>query len=335
MLNNIKIASRKIGEGEPCFIIAEAGSNHDGKLDQAKRLIEIAAEAGADAIKFQSFKASNLFQNLKTVKLLEKLELKEEWYEELFDHAKKHKIILFFSVFDEETLKTIEKFPIPAYKIASYELMHFPLLKSVSNTKKPVIISTGMANYNEVKETVDYLISKRNNNLVILHCVSQYPTEPKNVNLKSILSLKEFGFPVGFSDHTLGIHAPIAAVTLGANVIEKHFTVDRNLEGPDHSYALEPSELKEMIMHIREVEKMLGENNITPSTPEIDERKWRRALYAKTDIPPMQIIRKEDLIVLRPSPDGSIPPTEINHIIGRKTSSDIFKGDLIRRDMLK
>ena len=334
-MKTIKIANKNIGENEPCFIIAEAGSNHDGDLDQAKKLIEIAAESGADAVKFQSFEASELFQNPEIVEKIEKLEINRYWYDILFEHAEKNDIILFFSVFDEKSLKTLENFETPAYKIASYELMHFPLLKSISKTKKPLIISTGMADNLEVKKSVDYVNSKGLDDLILLHCVSQYPAEPKNVNLKSINALKKFNYPVGFSDHTLGIYGAIAAVALGANVIEKHFTINQNLEGPDHSYALGPPELKEMIKGVREVEAMLGQEQIVPSEPEILEKSWRRGLYARRNISKGVIIHKEDIKVLRPSPEGCILPTDINSVIGKKTIKQIVKGELIKWETLE
>lgn len=334
-MTKIAIVNKDIGEGNPCFIIAEAGSNHDGKLDQAKELIKVAAECGADAIKFQSFQADKLFSIPETVENLKKLEIEEQWYIELFNCSEENEIMLFFSVFDEESVDLLEKFDNPVYKLASYELMHFPLLDKISKTNKPIIISTGMANSEEVEKSIDYIKSLEINLVSILHCVSNYPTKPEDVNLNSISALKKFGLPIGFSDHTLGIYASIAAVALGAKVIEKHFTINRKLDGPDHSYALEPLELKEMIKGIREVEKMLGTEEIKASDSEINEREWRRAIYAKKDIEEGKTIEKEDIIFLRPSPPESISPSAKNDILGKKTVKFIKKNNFITKDAFK
>ena len=213
--------------------------------------------------------------------------------------------------------------------------MHFPLLKSISKTKKPLIISTGMADNLEVKKSLDFMNSNGLEDIILLHCVSQYPAEPKNVNLKSIIELKKYNYPVGFSDHTTGIYGAIAAVALGAKVIEKHFTIDKNLEGPDHSYALEPMELKEMVNAIREVEEMLGHEEINPSEPEKLERNWRRALYAQKNIYKGDIIQYKDIKVLRHSPEGCILPEDINRVVGKKAINNIAKGELIKWEILE
>ena len=270
----IKIGNKSVGEGEPTFIIAEAGSNHDGKLEQAKKLIDIAAESGADAVKFQTFKADKLFNKVKNKEIVDKLEILEvhkDWYEELLYYTDKKGLIFLSSAFDEDSADLLDSFGIAAYKVASYELTHLPLLEYIAKKNKPMILSTGMANESEVKEAVECIYSAGNRQVIILHCVSQYPAEPENVNLKSLLALKRiFDCPIGFSDHTETIYAPIAAVALGATVIEKHFTLDKSLPGPDHAYALEPDELKQMVTGIREVERMLGTEEIKPAESEIN-----------------------------------------------------------------
>lgn len=334
----IKIGGKLVGEGEPIFIIAEAGSNHNGSLELAKKLVDVAAEAGTDAVKFQAFKADKLFNKVKNkdiVDKLEKLELREEWYKELFDYADKKGLIFLSSVFDEDSADLLDSSGIAAYKIASYELTHIPLLEYIAKKNKPVILSTGMANESEVKEAVECIYSAGNRQVIILHCVSQYPAEPGNVNLKSILALKRiFDCPVGFSDHTETIYAPIAAVALGAKVIEKHFTLDKSLPGPDHAYALEPEELKQMVAAIREVEKMLGSEKIKLAESEINERKWRRAIYAACDIPEGTVINKDMLMIVRPSPEGSLAPKYFKELSGKKIKKDIKKGEFLTKEMV-
>ena len=334
-MNKIKIGDHLVGEGEPTFIIAEAGSNHDGKIEQVKKLIDVAVDSGADAVKFQAFKADKLFNTNKKIEKLKKIEFKEDWYREVFNYANTKDIILLFSVFDEETVDKLYIHGIAAYKIASYELLHLPLLEEIIKMNKPIILSTGMANHSEVKKVIKLINSKGNKQIILMHCVSQYPAQIEDVNLKSIIALKKFNLPVGFSDHTLGIYASIAAVAMGSNIIEKHFTINRSLEGPDHPYSLEPGELKEMVKGIRQVEKMLGVEEIIPSKSEINQRESRRAIYAKKNIQMGKIIEKDDLIILRPSPKGCLLPEEINNIIGKIASRYIEKGNLLKEDLIK
>ena len=334
----INIGNRVVGEGEPTFIIAEAGSNHDGNIEQAKRLIDIAAEAGADAVKFQAFKADKLFNKVKNkevVDKLEKMELREESYKELFDYTDKKGLIFLASVFDEDSADLLDELGIVAYKIASYELTHIPLLEYIAKKNKPIILSTGMANESEVKEAVECIYSTGNRQVVILHCVSQYPAKPENINLKSLLTLKRiFDCPIGFSDHTETIYAPIAAVALGAKAIEKHFTLDKSLPGPDHAYALEPEELKQMVTAIGEVEKMSGSEEIKPTESEINERGWRRAIYAACDISKGTVINKDMLMIVRPSPEGSIAPKHLKELLGKELKKNIKKGDFFTEEMV-
>lgn len=335
----INIGNKLVGEGEPCFIIAEIGSNHDGRLDQAKRLIDVAAESGADAVKFQTFKSDAMFNKYKNrdiVDNLEKLELHDEWYEEIFAHANKNNIIALFSVFDEKSADFLENYDVDAYKIASYELTDIPLLKHIAKKKKPMIISTGMASELEVRDAVESIYSMGNKKVIILHCVSQYPTKAQDVNLNSMVSLKKiFNCPVGFSDHTQTIYAPIAATALGADMIEKHFTLDKSLPGPDHSYALNPKELLEMIKGIRYAERMLGDSIVKPTKSEEGEREWRRAIYASCDISNGTVINSDMLKILRPSPKGSISPKYFDQVIGKKIKKDIKKGELISKEFVE
>ncbi|GAI92923.1 unnamed protein product, partial [marine sediment metagenome] len=269
-------------------IIAEIGSNHDGSLEQAKKLIDTCARIKVDAVKFQAFKADKLFNKIKNKGIVDKLkglEIKDGWYEKLFDYTNKKGLIFLSSVFDEDSVDLLDNFGIVAYKVASYELTHIPFLEHIAKKNKPIILSTGMANKSEIKEAIRSIHKAGNKQIIILHCISQYPTKPEDVNLNSLLTLQnDFNCPIGFSDHTKTIYASIGAVALGAKVIEKHFTLDRSLPGPDHPYALEPNGLQQMVMAIREVEKMLGSGEIRPAISEVQERGWRRAIYAICDI---------------------------------------------------
>lgn len=334
-MNKIMIGDHLVGEGEPTFIIAEAGSNHDGEIEKVKKLIDIAADAGVDAVKFQAFKASKLFNTEEIVKKLKKIEFKEDWYREIFEYAHSKGIILLFSVFDEKSVDILSNYNMSAYKIASYELLHFPLLEEIIKKNKPIILSTGMANQLEVEKVINWIKSRGYDQIMVMHCVSQYPAQIEDVNLKSITALKEYNMPVGFSDHSLGIYASIAAVAMGSNIIEKHFTISRSMDGPDHSYSLEPSELKEMVKGIRQVDKMLGVEEILPSKYEVNQRHSRRAIYAKNDIEMGKVFEKDDLIILRPSPTGCLLPEEVDNIIGKMASKQIKKGDLLKEDLIK
>ncbi|HEY3272826.1 MAG TPA: N-acetylneuraminate synthase family protein [Methanocella sp.] len=329
-MDKITIGKRKVGEGEPCFIIAEAGSNHDGRLAQAKRLIDIAAGAGADAVKFQSFRAEKLFNEVShkgVVDMLTAMEVQESWHGELRDYAKGKDIVFLSSAFDEKTADMLDRLGIPAHKIASYEMTHAPLLEHVARQGKPIILSTGMATEKEIGESLKAIEATGNRQVALLHCVSQYPATPENVNLRSMVSLKKFGKPVGFSDHTLNIYAPVAAVALGACIIEKHFTISRLIPGPDHPYALEPDALKAMVSGIREVELELGSGEIGPAACEKGERLYRRAVFASQDIPAGTVITKDMTMIVRPAPEGSLTPGQLKDIVGKKLKTGLKKGD--------
>ena len=264
----LKIGDKLIGEEEPCFIIAEAGVNHNGSVELAKKLIDAAKDAGADAVKFQTFKAESVvvkdaqkaeYQKETTgegsqYEMIKKLELTEEDFRELADYAKEKDIMFLSSPFDKESVDLLNELDVPAFKVGSGEITNLPLLRYIAKKEKPIILSTGMSTLGEIEEALDVIRSEGVEDIILLHCVSNYPARIEDVNLRALGTLKQaFKLPVGFSDHTLGITAPIAAVALGACVIEKHFTLDRNLPGPDHKASLEPEELKEMAKAIREV----------------------------------------------------------------------------------
>lgn len=338
----IKIGKKIVNKESSCFIIAEAGVNHNGDLKLAKKMIDGAKKSGADSIKFQSFRAENLaakyakkskYQEtgLKEshYQLLKRLELSEKDHKELIFYCRKRKIVFLSTPYDEESADLLEKLGVPAFKVGSGELTHLPLLKHLAKKKLPMIVSTGGSYLNEVKEAVETIKKEGNNKIILLHCASLYPTPFEDVNLRTMLTLKkEFNLAVGYSDHTLGIIVPIAAVAMGAKVLEKHFTLDKNLPGPDHKASSEPKEFKEMTEAVGKTEKALGSSFKKPTKNEKEERKlgWR-SIATKTDISKGTIIKKDMISFKRPG--IGIKPKEIEKIIGRKAKRDIKKDVLL------
>lgn len=343
-MKSIKINNKFIGENNPCYIIAEAGSNHNGSLKQAKKLIDVAVEAKADAVKFQLYKAETLyskytpeFSYLKgknPYELIKSIETPREWIKELVDHCKKNNIDFLASAFDFEAVDLLNKY-VSAFKTASVEIVDLELIKYTAEKGKPMIISTGMANLGEIEDVINAIKSIGIEKIILLHCNSLYPTPTEIVNLKAMETMKNaFKIPIGFSDHTLGIHIPIAAVAMGACVIEKHFTLDRTLPGPDHSFAIEPDELKEMVRFIRDVENAQGEGIKEKSELESEEMyiKARRSIHAKVDIPKGVKITRGMLIIKRPG--YGIKPKFIDLVMGRETKKDIKEDEWITWDMI-
>jgi len=329
----VKIEDRYIGEEELSVIIAEAGSNHNGNLEQAIKMIDAAAEAGADAVKFQIFKAENLyskytpeFSYLKgksTYELIKSIETPREWIKELARYCNEKNIDFLASAFDFDAVDILDRY-VPAFKIASFEITDLELIKYAAEKGKPMIISTGMANLGEIEDAITAIKSVGNEDIILLHCNSLYPTPVEVANLRAMETMRTaFKVPVGFSDHTLGIHIPIAAVATGACVIEKHFTLDRNLPGPDHSFAIEPNELKEMVRCIRDVEKARGSGIKKKSDLESEEMyiKARRSIHAKVNLPKGTKITRDMLVVKRPG--YGIKPKFIDVVIGREAKRDI------------
>lgn len=337
MAAKIKIGDRLVGEGEPVFIVAEAGSNHDRKLRQAKRLIDAAAEAGADAVKFQTFSADKIVgkaspkaeymekvsKEESTYEIFKRIELPREWHRELAEYAWKKGLIFLSSPFDEEAVDLLIEIGVPALKVASGELTNLPLIKYMARKGKPLIVSTGAATMGEVEEAVSAIKGVGNKKIVLLHCVANYPAAPEDANLLAMNALKQkFNLYVGYSDHTLGITAPLAAASLGAVIIEKHFTLSRKLPGPDHFYALEPNELKMMVGGIRAVEKMMGKPVKKPVKAEQEIRKLaRRSIFAKMNIPAGTTIKRGMLVTIRPA--IGLEPKHIESIVGRMAKVDI------------
>jgi len=340
----IRIGDKLIGDGEPCFIIAEAGVNHNGDIELAKRLIDVAKEAGADAIKFQTFKADNVvtknapkadYQIKNTnsyesqYEMIKKLELSEDEFRELHRYARKKGIIFLSTPFDFESADFLEELGVPAFKISSSDLTNLPFLEYIAEKGKPIILSTGMGTLGEIEEAINTIKNAGNEEIILLHCITSYPAKFENLNLRAIKTLKEaFKLPVGFSDHSLGIYAPIIAVALGAVVIEKHFTLDKNLPGPDHKASLDPQELKEMIKWIRLTEKALGDGIKRP-TPEEEKIKKivRKSIVAKVNIPEGTVLTEEMIAFKRPG--TGIPPKYYKEILGKKARRNIKVDEII------
>lgn len=326
------------------IIIAEAGVNHNGDINTAKRLIDVAAKAGVDYVKFQTFKADRLVSpKAKKAKyqiendisnddsqlnMLKKLELSDSDHKELIAYCNLKKISFFSTAFDEEGISYLSTLNFDMFKIPSGELTNFPYLRAIAKTGLPVILSTGMANLEEIEESINILISNgtKKNQITVLHCNTEYPTPMKDVNLKAMLTIKEnLGVAIGYSDHTLGIEVPIAAVAMGAEIIEKHFTLDRNLKGPDHKASLEPNELKEMVDSIRNIEKAISGNGVKEASS--SDRKniniARKSIHSSRDLKSGSVITEKDIISLRPG-DG-ICAMNWEKIIGKTVNTDIKK----------
>lgn len=349
MVKSVKIGNKIIGPGRPTFIIAEAGSNHDRDLSQAKKLIDIAANAGADAVKFQTFTADKIaadtdddvvklgdeYQGVPTLYQLYKgLELPREWQGELKQYADEKGIMFLSTPFDYDAVDELDALGIEAYKIASFEMVDLPFLKYIAKKGKPIILSTGMADLGEIEEALGAIYSQGNDQVVLLHCGISYPMPYEEVNLAAMDTMRQaFQIPVGYSDHTLGISIPLAAVARGACVIEKHFTINRNLKGPDHRFAIEPDELNAMVTGIRQVETAIG-GPIKKHTAseEIHYRRGRRSIFAKKDIPAGTVITEDMLAILRPG--IGLKPKYFEMVIGRTAKIDIKKNEPITWDKI-
>lgn len=326
------------------FIIAEAGVNHNGSVEIAKELIDKAKAAGADAIKFQTFKAERLvsktaekaaYQKKTTSKdeshyeMLRRLELDEDDHQELINHCRKRKITFLSSPFDEESADLLDRMGVRIFKIPSGELTNLPFLQHIAKKNKPIIMSTGMSTLREVDEALKAISKSGNKSVTLLHCVTEYPAPFEEINLKAMLTLeKVFNLPVGYSDHTLGIEVAIAAVALGAEIIEKHFTLDRNMEGPDHKASIEPSELKQMITAIRNVEVSLGHGVKKPASCELRNINIaRKSIVATRYIGKGERITKAKVAVKRPG--NGIQPKDLDKLLGHITKRAIRANEVI------
>ena len=328
------------------FIIAEAGVNHNGSIDLAKKLIDVASASGADAVKFQTFKADNLatkkaqkaiYQKENTDKeesqfdMLKKLELDIEAHKELISYCSNKKIIFLSSPFDHESIELLNDLGLEILKIPSGEITNLPYLRHIGKLNKRIILSTGMSNIDEVKSALNILINSgtKKNNITVLHANTEYPTSMDDVNLRAMLTIgKELDINFGYSDHTLGIEVDIAAVAMGASCIEKHFTLDCNMEGPDHKASLEPNQLKAMVIAIRNIELALGSSIKKPSRSELQNIKIvRKSIVTKTIIKKGEILSEKNLTAKRPG--GGTSPMKWDEIVGTRATKDYNEDELI------
>lgn len=329
------------------FIIAEAGVNHNGSLELVRRMVDAAVSAGADAVKFQTFKAEKIvckyapkaeYQKQVTdtaesqLEMIKKLELDAAAHKMLVDYCKKVNIRFLSTPFDFDSIDLLDALGLDIFKIPSGEITNLPYLRKIGGLRKKTILSTGMADLGEIEDALDVLTGAGTNlgDIIVLHCNTQYPTPVEDVNLEAMLTIKDAfrGINIGYSDHTLGIEIPIAAVALGAAVIEKHFTLDKNMEGPDHKTSLEPNELKAMVCYIRNVEKALGNSVKKPSPSEISNRAiLRKSIVAAKDICKGEPFTEENLT--RKRPGTGISPMRWDEVIGQRASKDYKHDDLI------
>ena len=346
---SVKLGSREVGPDQPCYVIAEAGANHDRDLDVARRLIDVAAEAGADAVKFQTYSGRTLYST-KTPRfdylgelgakpaheLLDDVALPREWQPILAAHSRDVGIEFLSSPFDRAAIDELDALDVAAFKIASFELVDIPLIEYAASKGRPLIFSTGMATLGEIEDAIDAARRAGAPDVCLLQCASLYPSPPHIMNLRAIPTMAStFGVPVGLSDHTLGLHVATAAIALGAQLLEKHFTLDRTRSGPDHPFAIEPSELKELVAHVRDVEAALGDGlKRGPSDEEQVEMyaKARRSVVAACAIPEGTRITRDMLTIKRPG--HGIAPKLIEALVGRTATVDIDDDDVVTWDML-
>lgn len=326
------------------FIIAEAGVNHNGSIDNAIKLIDEASRCGVDAIKFQTFKAEKLVcKNAQKAEyqinnseieenqfeMLKKLELDMDTHRILIEHCRQKKIMFLSTPFDLDSIDELESLEMPIFKIPSGEITNYPYLKKVASLRKPIIISTGISTLGEIEEALDILYENSAEDITVLHCNTEYPTPMEDVNLRAMKTIESaFKVKVGYSDHTNGIEISIAAVALGASIIEKHFTLDKNMIGPDHKSSLNPVELEQMVKSIRNIELALGAGIKKPSKSELKNKDVvRKSIVADRSIKKGDIILESDITVKRPA--NGISPMRWNEVIGSKATKNYEKDEFI------
>ncbi len=347
--HRFKIANREIGDGEPAFIIAELSANHNHSFDRAVQLVEEASRAGADAVKLQTYTSDTitidskrpefrlgegtLWSGRSLYDLYGEAYTPWDWQPKLKTVAEDLGMLCFSSPFDDTAVDFLESISVPAYKIASFELVDSELLRKVAATGKPVIMSTGMASLAEIDEAVRTLREAGCTELALLKCTSAYPSLPEDMNLRTIPHLADaFNVPVGLSDHTLGISVPVAAVALGACIIEKHLTFRRSDGGPDGAFSLEPEEFRVMVDAVRMAEKSLGVINYELSEKEVSSRGFRRSLFVVKEMKAGDVYDKENVRSIRPG--NGLPVKDLSRVLGRKASCDIERGTPLRNDMI-
>lgn len=347
-MNNFRIGHFEIGENCKPFIIAEMSGNHNQSLDRALALVDAAAEAGAHALKLQTYTAdtitmkgaytitdeNSLWKGKELHDLYKMAYTPWEWHKPIFDRAKEKGMLAFSSPFDETSVDFLETLNVPAYKIASFENTHHPLLKKVAKTGKPIIMSTGVSTLEDISESVNMLKESGCKNLIILKCTSTYPATPENTNLNAIPRLKQlFNVTVGLSDHTMGVGASVAAVALGARVIEKHFTLRRADGGVDSVFSLEPEELKSLVLESERAFLALGTDFIGVQEVEKKSVQFKRSIYVSEDINEGELITEKNIKVIRPA--LGLAPKYYDSVIGKRAAKKLVKGQPLQMEDLK
>ncbi|MDP2167686.1 MAG: pseudaminic acid synthase [Thermodesulfovibrionales bacterium] len=345
----MRISGRRIGPGYPVFVIAEMSGNHNQDFDEAVRIIQAAKGAGADAIKLQTYTADTLtidsdseyfrikgtlWEGQTLYSLYKKAYTPWEWHPKLKEAAQEAGIILFSTPFDKTAVDYLEKMEVPAYKIASFELVDIPLIEYAASKGKPMIMSTGMATLDEIKEAVDAARGAGAKDIALLKCTSAYPAPPEEMNLRTIADLSErFGVVSGLSDHSMGIAVPAASVALGASIIEKHLTLSRAKGGPDSAFSLEPSEFAAMVETVRVAEKAVGAVHYGLTEKEEKSKVFRRSLFVVKDVKAGDIFTEDNVRSIRPG--HGLKPKHIKDVLGKKASKDIKKGTPLDQSMLR
>lgn len=346
----IKIGHKEIGRHAKPFIIAEMSGNHNQSLERALYLVDLAAEAGVDALKLQTYTPetitldvhtgeffisndTNLWKGKSLYNLYKEAYTPWEWHEAIFNRAKEHGLLAFSSPFDETAVDFLETLDVPAYKIASFENVSIPLISKVARTGKPIIISTGMATAAELDEAVRAARSEGNDQIILLKCTSTYPATPANSNLATIPHMRDlFGTEVGLSDHTMGVGVSVAAVTLGATVIEKHFTTSRAEGGVDSAFSMEPHELKLLVEETERAWQSIGRVQYGPTESEVASLEHRRSLYIAQDIKAGTVLTKENVRDVRPG--HGLPTKYYDLVLGKTIKSDAKKGTPLSWELL-
>lgn len=348
MTRNIKIGDKVVGENQPIFVIAEAGVNHNGKLSMALRLIDAAAAAGADAVKFQTFRAEdvvtrngqmvnyqikNIGKDIGQLEMIKSLELKDNYWKLISDHCKKRKIMFLSAPHGGfHSVDILYSLDVHAYKIGSGDLTNLPLLKYVAKIGKPIILSTGMSTLSEIKVAIKEIKRNNNNKIIVLHCTTNYPCSLDDVNLRAMLTIREkTKLLVGYSDHTKGIQVPVMAATLGACVIEKHFTLNKRMSGPDHTASLNPSELKEMVIAIRQASLILGSTIKKPNATEKSMMgSIRKSIVASREIKSGERFNSKNLAIKRPG--TGLTPDKWYRLLGKQAKRDYKTDEMINKN---
>lgn len=343
------IGKRQVGDSAPCYVIAEIGANHNRDMDVARELIDRSAEAGADAVKFQTYSGERIYSSKtprfsylegvsdKTpAELLEEISLPRDWQAPLAAYARERGVDFFSSPFDHEAVAELDRLDVPVLKIASFEIVDLPLIRRAAQTGRPLLISTGMANLAEIEEALCAAAEGGASGVGLMQCTSVYPAPPERANLRAMETMRTaFGVPTGLSDHTTGIAVPIAAAALGAAFIEKHVTLDRTMIGPDHAFALEPGELRAMVEGVRAAQASLGDGRKTGPGPEESIEMYRlarRSLILTCDLPAGTVIERDMLTVKRPG--WGIAPRELDRVVGRTMRVDGEADDILTWEMV-